>query len=115
MQYYSDVTKCLYKTAAELEKAEAEIREKEAAAKKAEEKKAKDRKDRAALVEARRKAYEKARQEYFEQLNSFCKDYGAYHYSIGKDEAEQAKSATDWMNSRTGSLFDTLSSMNFFL
>ena len=33
-------------------------------------------------------AYEKAREEYHEALDKFCKEYGAYHYTMTDKDVE---------------------------
>lgn len=86
MRYYSDLTQRMYNSAEECEKAEIEL-------KKAEEKKAKEieqktaaRKEKAAKVDAAYKALCEARKNYEKVLSDFCKDYGAYHKTIKKDD-----------------------------
>ena len=86
VKIYSDVTKKFYDDEAAALKAEEEVKAR------AEEKTAR-RKQMADIVDAKhaeceqaRKAYEKAREEYYGALNNFCKEYGSYHYTVtGKD------------------------------
>ncbi len=82
MKYYSEVTKKMYDSVRDLEKAEREIKDKND-----------ERKTAAAAVE---KAYDElvnvhkkasdevaaAREKYSKTLNDFCSKYGAYHQSI---------------------------------
>lgn len=82
VKIYSDVTKKFYDNEAAALKAEEEVKAR------VEEKTAR-RKEMAELVDAKRtacdearKAYEKARQEYHNALDKFCKEYGAYHYTM---------------------------------
>ena len=82
VKIYSDVTKKFYDDEAAALKAEEEVKAL------AEEKTAR-RKEMAELVDTKRtacdearKAYEKARQEYHNALDKFCKEYGAYHYTM---------------------------------
>lgn len=88
VKIYSDVTKKFYDDEAAALKAEEEIKTR------AEEKTA-HRKQMADTVDAKRteyeqarKAYEKARQEYYNALDKFCKEYGAYHYTMTDKDIE---------------------------
>lgn len=88
VKIYSDVTKKFYDDEAAALKAEEEVR-------KAQDEKTTRRKEMAELVDAKRtacdkacKAYEKAREEYHEALDKFCKEYGAYHYTMTDKDVE---------------------------
>ena len=74
MKYYSDITKKLYDTTEELEKAEKEIVDKNSA-----------RKADAEKVDKAYKEFAEARKNYNNELYAFCKKHGAYHKTI-KDE-----------------------------
>lgn len=73
MKYYSDLTRKVYDTTEELEKAEKALTEK----KNAREARAKEVED---AMEAAREANDHAK----EVLAQFCKDYGSYHKTITK-------------------------------
>ena len=82
VKIYSDVTKKFYDDEAAALKAEEEVKTR------AEEKTAR-RKQMANTVEVKRTEYEQARKackqardEYYEVLDNFCKEYGSYHYTI---------------------------------
>ena len=79
MLYTSEITHQSYKTANECIKAEEEALNAQAKKKEAEEKKKAARKIAADKVEAARKAYVDAQHKYREELESFCKNFGAYH------------------------------------
>lgn len=81
MKYYSDLTKKFYETSNECVEAEEVFLEAQAREKEEKERKASERKDRAEKVEKARKKMVKAQQEYRDELNAFCRDYGHYHYS----------------------------------
>lgn len=92
MKFYSEVTKKLYDTEAELNDAEIVIKKAEECKKKARENKLKnERAARAKVVDAAfedyRKAKEIAKKKYSDAnalLDAFVKDYGTYHVSISE-------------------------------
>ena len=75
MKYYSDKTKKIYDTVAQLQSAEVEYDK----AHEAEIAKQKERKARAAEVSEARKEFANAQKKYNDLLNKFVKDYGSYH------------------------------------
>ena len=77
MKYYSEVTKKIYDTTDELEKAEKAITDKAAARKKD-----------AAEVENAYTEMVKARENYNKVLADFCSKHGAYHKTITKSDNE---------------------------
>ena len=89
VKIYSDVTKKFYDDEAAALKAEEEV-------KRAQDEKVAHRKQMADMVDTKRtacdkarKAYEKAREEYHNALDKFCKEYGAYHFTMtDKDIAD---------------------------
>lgn len=81
VKIYSDVTKQFYDNEAAALKAEEEV-------KKAQDEKVARRKKMADTVDVKRKAYDKARREYREALDNFCKDYGSYHYTLADKDLE---------------------------
>lgn len=81
VKIYSDVTKQFYNDEAAALKAEEEV-------KKAQDEKTARRKKMADTVDVKRKAYDKARKEYREALDNFCKDYGSYHYTLADKDLE---------------------------
>ena len=81
VKIYSDVTKQFYDNETAALKAEEEVR-------KAQDEKVARRKKMADTVDAKRKAYDKARREYREALDNFCKDYGSYHYTLADKDLE---------------------------
>lgn len=81
VKIYSDVTKQFYENEAAALKAEEEV-------KKAQDEKVARRKKMADTVDAKRKAYDKARKEYREALDNFCKNYGSYHYTLADKDLE---------------------------
>lgn len=81
VKIYSDVTKQFYDNEATALKAEEEV-------KKAQDEKVARRKKMADTVDVKRKAYDKARKEYHEALDNFCKEYGAYHYTMTDKDVE---------------------------
>ena len=81
VKIYSDVTKQFYDNEAAALKAEEEV-------KKAQDEKVARRKQMADTVDAKRKAYDKARKEYREALDNFCKNYGSYHYTLADKDLE---------------------------
>ena len=81
VKIYSDVTKQFYDNEAAALKAEEEL-------KKAQDENAVRRKKMADTVDVKRKAYDKARREYREALDNFCKDYGSYHYTLADKDLE---------------------------
>ena len=98
VKIYSDVTKQFYGNQAAALKAEEEV-------KRAQDEKTTHRKQMADTVDAKRikceqarKAYEKAREEYHEALDKFCKEYDAYHYTMtGKDVEGFFDSCWPWV------------------
>lgn len=75
MRYYSDITKCIYDTKEECQKAEETkkaqaLKEKEASEKRA---------ARAKEVEAAYHAAVEASQKYEEMLNEFLNEFGSFH------------------------------------
>ena len=81
VKIYSDVTKKFYDNEAAALKAEEEV-------KKAQDEKVACRKKMADTVDVKRKAYDKARKEYREALDNFCKNYGSYHYTLAEKDLE---------------------------
>ena len=81
VKIYSDVTKKFYDDEAAALKAEEEVKAR------AEEKTTR-RKQMADTVDVKRKAYDKARKEYREALDNFCKNYGSYHYTLADKDLE---------------------------
>lgn len=81
VKIYSDVTKQFYNNEAAALKAEEEV-------KKAQDEKVVRRKEMADTVDVKRKAYDKARREYREALDNFCKNYGSYHYTLADKDLE---------------------------
>ena len=76
MKYYSEITKKTYDTEEECLDAEAAIAKKNDA-----------RKEAAAKVEEKAKALAQAKKEYYDELNAFCKVYGAYHKTYTSKDA----------------------------
>lgn len=84
MQFYSEITKKLYDSAEECQKAEETLVN-------AQKEKTERRKNKAKLVDEKRKAYEAARKEYHQVLDDFCKEFGSYHFTYNsKDESDVA-------------------------
>ena len=88
VKIYSDVTKKFYDDEAAALKAEDEV-------KRVQDERITHRKEMAELVNTKRlacdnarKAYEKAREEYHNTLDKFCKEYGAYHYTVTDKDIE---------------------------
>ena len=95
MKFYSEMLDKFYDNAAECEKAEKKAaEEKERKAKEAE-KKANERQARAAEVEEAIHAAAEALDKYHKLLEEFCRDYGAFHYSI-RDNKHDLLSLLDW-------------------
>lgn len=92
VRFYSDETNCLYESLEACEKAEKELKaEKER--KEAEAlQKSQDRKEAAKKVEKAYEALTAAKKAYQKELSDFCKQYGTYHLSVGKD------GILDWMD-----------------
>ena len=84
MKYYSDETKQLYDTEAELKKAEQAL----VVAKQKEEALKAQRSERAKEVEDAFKAVEAAQKHAHELLNAFTKDYGSFHMSLSSTNNE---------------------------
>lgn len=84
-RYYSDITNKLYDTMSDLEKAEKKVITEREEKKAKEQKKADERKARAQEVDELQKVYVKARKDYTDALEKFCKDYGTYHTSVSTD------------------------------
>ena len=77
MKYYSEVTKKVYDTVADLEKAEKAITDKAAA-----------RKRDAEEVEKAFEAMLTAQKNYEKVLSDFCSKHGAYHKTIKADDTD---------------------------
>lgn len=90
MKYWSDVTKTMYDTQKELEKAEQDAKVEAYKAKKAKEKKDVERKARAKEVEDARQAMVAAKSKYAELLEAFTRDYNQYHLSLTGEDAKRA-------------------------
>lgn len=97
MKYYSEKLNKFYDTADACEKAEFAAKEKEnlekikkerelALAKEKKEKELAERKELASKVDEARKNYLAAQKAYREELESFCKKYGTYHYTVENGE-----------------------------
>ena len=92
MKYYSDVTKKLYETAEELNKAETAVvkaeQERKAALEKKQAEQAKLKEQRAARAQEVTEAIrvrDEAQKKVNELVNNFVKDYGSYHYTWSSD------------------------------
>lgn len=92
MKYYSDVTKKLYDTAEELNKAETAVvkaeQERKAALEKKQAEQAKLKEQRAARAQEVTEAIrvrDEAQKKVNELVNNFVKDYGSYHYTWSSD------------------------------
>lgn len=92
MKYYSDVTKRLYDTAEELNKAETAVvkaeQERKAALAKKQAEQAKLKEQRAARAQEVTEAIrvrDEAQKKVNELVNKFVKDYGSYHYTWSSD------------------------------
>lgn len=81
MKYYSDVLNKVFDKAEDCIAAEREHVAKQQREKEEKEKKANARKAAANKVEAARKVMVEAQDNYRKELEAFCKEYGAYHYS----------------------------------
>lgn len=93
MKYFSEVTKKVYDSVDELNKAEEAVNEKTNARKKAAEAVDKACKH---YIEVKRECDEavtKARQEYEKELANFCSKYGVYHKSYKFDENDKLTSS----------------------
>lgn len=77
MKYYSEVTRKMYDTIKDLEKAEKEIKDRNDG-----------RKIAAAAVEKAYNELVEARERYSKVLNNFCSEYGAYHQSIKSTDSD---------------------------
>lgn len=88
MKYYSQVTKQLYDSTAELVKAERAVEQKRIAAEKAEKAKREERASRAKEVENALKAANEMQVKAAQLLQNFTKDYGYFHMSYTSDENE---------------------------
>lgn len=82
MKYYSEITKKMYDSVRELEKAEKEANDRDDA-----------RKEDAMKVERAEKALIEARENYSKVLNEFCVKHGPYHKTVDREEA-----ARTWSN-----------------
>lgn len=86
MKYYGELTKKLYETEEECEKAEQafklEQEKKEAEALQ----KSKARKEAAKKVEDAYSAMIAAKKAYAEELAAFCHEYGSFHMTVNKDD-----------------------------
>lgn len=88
VKIYSDVTKKFYDDEAAALKAEEEVKAR-AGEKVARRKQMADTVDvKRAACDKARIAYEKAREEYHEAIDKFCKEYGAYHYTMTDKDVE---------------------------
>lgn len=92
MKYYSDVTRKLYETAEELNKAETAVvkaeQERKAALEKKQAEQAKLKEQRAARAQEVTEAIrvrDEAQKKVNELVNNFVKDYGSYHYTWSSD------------------------------
>ena len=92
MKYYSDVTRKLYETAEELNKAETAVvkaeQERKAALEKKQAEQAKLKEQRAARAQEVTEAIrvrDEAQKKVNELINNFVKDYGSYHYTWSSD------------------------------
>lgn len=92
MKYYSDVTRKLYETAEELNKAETAVvkaeQERKAALEKKQAEQAKLKEQRAARAQEVTEAIrvrDEAQKKVNELVNKFVKDYGSYHYTWSSD------------------------------
>ena len=75
MKYYSEITKNMYNSVEDLQKAE-----------KAMEDRTNERKNAAEKVDKAYNNMVKARKEYETELSDFCEKYGTYHKSIKSNE-----------------------------
>lgn len=89
MRYYSDITKCLYDSAAELAQAEGKVLKEEAEKKAAEKEKKEARAKRAKEVETALKEANEAQAKAIKLLKEFTKDYGYFHTSYTTSDAEK--------------------------
>lgn len=92
MKYYSDLTRKLYETAEELNKAETAVvkaeQERKAALEKKQAEQAKLKEQRAARAQEVTEAIrvrDEAQKKVNELINNFVKDYGSYHYTWSSD------------------------------
>ena len=91
MKYYSEITKKMYDSVKDLERAEKEVSDKNNA-----------RKEDAMKVDRAEKALIEARENYSKALNEFCTKHGPYHKTVDSDELERS-----WSN--LSNLIDLLS------
>ena len=91
MKYYSEVTKKLYNTFADLAEAEKAVKKAEAKKNEAEEKKKAERTARAKEVEKALKASNEAQQKAIKMLKEFIHDYGYFHTSYTTDDVDNVK------------------------
>lgn len=100
MKYYSEVTRNYYDTEKACLEAEFKVKEEQNRQKILKEKEERERKEkqealvaarkeRANKVEAARKAMVKAQNDYRKELETFCKDYGTYHYTLNEDDVKK--------------------------
>lgn len=82
VKFYSDLTHKMYESLEELEKAEKEV----AAASDARKVAAKKVQDAATAVTEARSAYEKAKEDYYEEVRKFNQSFGPYKTSVKADE-----------------------------
>lgn len=98
MKYYSEITKKTYDSEDECLEAEKAVADK-----------TNQRKEAAAKVDTAMKAYLDAKKAYYDELDKFCKQFGAYHKTVtssdlsdvydmmtNKDLANIFKSVLDW-------------------
>lgn len=98
VKIYSDRTNKFYNSVEEANEAEFKLKEQENLEKIEKERKAREEKEKkervaaerkaaAEKVESARKTFNEARKAYHNELDSFCKKYGSYHYTTdGKDD-----------------------------
>lgn len=89
MKYYSEITKTMFNTVEELQKAEAAVIKREKEKADAEKAKAAQRATRAKEVEKAFKDAEAARRKAAKLLQDFTKDYGYFHMSYSLDDTDE--------------------------
>lgn len=87
MKFYSDLTKNLYDTEADLQAAETEFYAKEEEKKKVKEERALAAKE----VEKAFKDADKAKEDAMNKLKEFCKTYGSFRTSIDSETLNEIK------------------------
>lgn len=96
MKYVSEITGKTYNTEKECLEAEFKIKEEQNKEKIRKERLAEQRKDRAAEVDAARKAMIEAQSKYKAVLENFIKDYKSYHYT--STDINDIPTLFDWFN-----------------